>query len=78
VAVGACGHGVAKYAQYCCTYEYSLERGFKGLLIPATKNPDYLDFAYFSFVTGMTCQVSDVQVTATSAATHSFAQHSVF
>lgn len=24
--------------------------------------PDYLDFAYFSFVIGMTFQVSDVQV----------------
>ncbi|HEV2188615.1 MAG TPA: DUF1345 domain-containing protein, partial [Stellaceae bacterium] len=24
--------------------------------------PDYWDFLYFSFVVGMTCQVSDVQV----------------
>jgi len=33
-----------------------------GLIFPNDKNPDYLDFAYFSFVIGMTCQVSDVQV----------------
>jgi uncharacterized membrane protein len=26
--------------------------------------PDYWDFLYFSFVIGMTCQVSDVQVTS--------------
>ncbi len=26
--------------------------------------PDYMDFAYFSFVIGMTCQVSDVQITS--------------
>jgi uncharacterized membrane protein len=34
----------------------------RGLEFPGQKNPDYLDFAYFSFVIGMTCQVSDVQV----------------
>jgi uncharacterized membrane protein len=33
-----------------------------GLLFPGKELPDYLDFAYFSFVVGMTCQVSDVQV----------------
>ena len=33
-----------------------------GLEFPGEKTPDYLDFAYFSFVIGMTCQVSDVQV----------------
>ena len=27
-----------------------------------SSSPDYLDFAYFSFVIGMTCQVSDVQI----------------
>ena len=26
--------------------------------------PDYMDFAYFSFVIGMTCQVSDVQISS--------------
>jgi len=33
-----------------------------GLIFPNDKNPDYVDFAYFSFVIGMTCQVSDVQI----------------
>src|SRR6266550_7001815 len=31
---------------------------------PAEQKPDYFDFAYFSFVIGMTCQVSDVQITS--------------
>ena len=34
-----------------------------GLTFPGEENPDYWDFLYFSFVVGMTCQVSDVQVT---------------
>jgi len=33
-----------------------------GLAFPGEENPDYWDFLYFSFVVGMTCQVSDVQV----------------
>ena len=33
-----------------------------GLMFPKEQIPDYLDFAYFSFVVGMTCQVSDVQI----------------
>ncbi len=33
------------------------------LIFPgAPRDPDYWDFLYFSFVVGMTCQVSDVQV----------------
>jgi uncharacterized membrane protein len=36
-----------------------------GLLFPGGEQmPDYFDFAYFSFVIGMTCQVSDVQITS--------------
>jgi uncharacterized membrane protein len=35
-----------------------------GVIFPSEKQPDFLDFAYFSFVIGMTCQVSDVQVTS--------------
>ena len=35
-----------------------------GLEFPGTQVPDYLDFAYFSFVLGMTFQVSDVQITS--------------
>jgi uncharacterized membrane protein len=33
-----------------------------GLLFPGDAPPDYLDFLYYAFVVGMTCQVSDVQV----------------
>lgn len=35
-----------------------------GLDFPGDEPPDYLDFAYYSFVVGMTFQVSDVAVTA--------------
>lgn len=35
-----------------------------GLAFPGEELPDYWDFLYFSFVVGMTCQVSDVQVTS--------------
>ena len=35
-----------------------------GLDFPGEKHPDFLDFAYFSFVIGMTCQVSDVPITS--------------
>jgi uncharacterized membrane protein len=34
----------------------------RGLNFPGTENPSDYDFAYFSFVIGMTFQVSDVQV----------------
>jgi uncharacterized membrane protein len=41
------------------------ERGAKvsGLNFPGDEEPDYWDFVYFSFVIGMTSQVSDVAVT---------------
>lgn len=35
-----------------------------GLKFPETKKPEYTDFAYFSFVLGMTFQVSDIQITS--------------
>jgi uncharacterized membrane protein len=35
-----------------------------GLIFPGKGAPNYLDFAYFSFVIGMTCQVSDVQISS--------------
>ena len=35
-----------------------------GLDFPGDDKPGYLDFAYFSFVLGMTFQVSDVQITS--------------
>ena len=34
------------------------------LLFPGGREPDYLDFAYYSFVVGMTSQVSDVAVSS--------------
>ena len=35
-----------------------------GLDFPQKEKPDYIDFAYFSFVIGCTFQVSDVQITS--------------
>ena len=40
------------------------EKHAGGLQFPEEDLPDYRDFAYFSFVIGMTCQVSDVDVTS--------------
>ena len=37
-----------------------------GLNFPGEEKPDYWDFVYFSFVVGMTFQVSDVAVTSRS------------
>jgi uncharacterized membrane protein len=37
-----------------------------GLKFPGDNQPDYLDFVYFSFVVGMTFQVSDVAITSRS------------
>ena len=37
---------------------------FYPLNFPSKEKPDYLDFAYFSFVIGMTFQVSDVEISA--------------
>lgn len=48
-------------------YNRPLSRNAKadgGLVFPGGREPDYLDFAYFSFVIGMTSQVSDVVVTS--------------
>ena len=36
-----------------------------GLIFPGTESPGPWDFLYYSFVVGMTAQVSDVQVTST-------------
>ena len=48
-----------------------------GLDFPATKTPEYWDFAYFAFTLGMTFQTSDVAITSTGirkiALLHSFA-----
>ena len=40
------------------------ERKDSGLDFPGEMDPDYWDFLYFSFVVGMTSQVSDVSVTS--------------
>lgn len=46
-------------------HEYYAEMGGRGggLTFPGAEPPDYWDFVYFSFVVGMTSQVSDVAVT---------------
>jgi uncharacterized membrane protein len=43
---------------------YSEGATASGLNFPGRQKPDYLDFMYFSFVVGMTFQVSDVQITS--------------
>jgi uncharacterized membrane protein len=47
-------------------HDYYGERGAGegGLAFPGEEQPDYWDFVYFSFVIGMTSQVSDVAVTS--------------
>ncbi|MBV9009524.1 MAG: DUF1345 domain-containing protein [Verrucomicrobia bacterium] len=45
-------------------YGDNLAKKCGGLQFPGEELPDYRDFTYFSFVIGMTCQVSDVQVTS--------------
>jgi len=39
-------------------------KGIGGLQFPGKEQPDYLDFVYFSFIVGMTFQVSDVNITS--------------
>ena len=51
---------------YSCEDEGSTSERAGGLEFPGGEDPDYPDFIYFSFVIGMTCQVSDVQITARS------------
>ncbi|RZL86978.1 MAG: DUF1345 domain-containing protein [Variovorax sp.] len=43
-------------------YEEEREQNVQGLDFPGKLDPDYFDFLYYSFVVGMTSQVSDVQV----------------
>jgi uncharacterized membrane protein len=45
-------------------HEYYGEHRPGGLKFPGSGEPDYWDFTYFSFVIGMTFQVSDVAVTS--------------
>ena len=51
---------------YRSEQELDVEGSGGGLIFPGELKPDYRDFAYFSFVIGMTCQVSDVNVTSRS------------
>ena len=41
-----------------------MSKAAEGLEFPGSEKPDYLDFAYFSFVIGCTFQVSDTQITS--------------
>lgn len=51
--------------RYAHEYYERTQNGFvEGLEFPKQNRPDYMDFAYFSLVLGMTFQVSDVQITS--------------
>jgi uncharacterized membrane protein len=52
------------HAYYGDSEELDAHQHAGGLIFPGDRPPDYFDFAYFSFVVGMTCQVSDVQITS--------------
>ena len=52
------------YAHRYYWRERPSEDHIRGLRFPGEKEPDYLDFVYYSFVVGMTSQVSDVAVVA--------------
>jgi uncharacterized membrane protein len=45
-------------------HDYYYHSKASGLDFPGDEKPDYWDFIYFSFVIGMTFQVSDVQITS--------------
>jgi len=55
-----------RYAHFYYDEGASPDQPIGGLQFPGDASPDYLDFAYFSFVIGMTCQVSDVAITSKS------------
>lgn len=51
--------------RYAHLFYRSIKKGKeKGICFPGDEDPDYTDFAYFSFTIGMTFQVSDVEVAA--------------
>lgn len=51
--------------QYAHSYYHNVhEQAAGGLDFPDDRDPDYWDFLYFSFVIGMTSQVSDIQTTS--------------
>ena len=53
-----------RYAHRYYQEEKRKELDGPGLVFPNQANPDYFDFLYYSFVIGMTSQVSDVQVSS--------------
>ncbi len=53
-----------RYAHEYYSYDLGGEHVDRGIIFPEDDRPDYLDFVYFSFVLGMTFQVSDCNITA--------------
>lgn len=51
---------------YANEYYGAQRRKIVGMIFPKDEEPDYWDFLYFSFVIGMTSQVSDVAVASKS------------
>ncbi|KQW19641.1 hypothetical protein ASC80_17910 [Afipia sp. Root123D2] len=56
---------IAIHTTFALHYAHDYYRNAKagGLAFPGDDTPDYWDFVYFSFVIGMTAQVSDVGIT---------------
>jgi uncharacterized membrane protein len=52
------------YAHLYYNKEKGTDNNAEGLEFPNEKQPDYIDFAYFSFIIGMTFQVSDVEISS--------------
>jgi uncharacterized membrane protein len=53
-----------RYAHEYYSFDLGREEIDRGIEFPQDDKPDYLDFIYFSFVVGMTFQVSDCNITA--------------
>lgn len=52
------------YAHLYYDNEKGTDKNAEGLEFPNENQPDYIDFAYFSFIIGMTFQVSDVEISS--------------
>ena len=55
---------VFRYAHLYYQHRDENDKNGGGLAFPGTHDPKDMDFAYFSFVLGMTFQVSDIQITS--------------
>lgn len=53
-----------RYAHLYYSTKDGKEKYGSGLDFPSEPEPDYLDFVYFSFIIGMTFQVSDVEISS--------------